>query len=73
MAPALNCVLVRIGHLINNNKYTKFHRVFTLTPLLKKIRKVNSRKINYFLMFHGIMKNKLENIFQYLVMLWKMN
>ena len=30
--------------------------------------KANFRKINYFLIFNSIMKNKLENIFQYLVM-----
>ena len=36
-------------------------------------RKVNSRKINYFLIFDSVMKNKWKNSFQYLVMLWKMN
>ena len=35
--------------------------------------KVNSRKVNYFLMFGSIMKNKLENTFYCLVMLWKMS
>ena len=30
--------------------------------------KVNSEKVNYFLMFSSIMKNKLENTFQCLVM-----
>jgi hypothetical protein len=42
---------------------------------LKKINfeKVNFKKMNYFLMFDSVMKNKLENIFQCLVMLWKMS
>jgi hypothetical protein len=31
-------------------------------------RKVNSRKVNYFLIFSSVMKNKLENTFQYLIM-----
>jgi len=30
--------------------------------------KVNSEKVNYFLIFDNVMKNKLENIFQCLVM-----
>jgi hypothetical protein len=30
--------------------------------------KVNSGKVNYFLIFDSVMKNKLENIFQSLVM-----
>jgi len=33
--------------------------------------KVNSGKVNYFLMFGSVMENKLENIFQCLVMSWK--
>ena len=36
-------------------------------------RKINFKKINYFLMFGSIMKNKLENIFQCLVMSWKIS
>ena len=35
--------------------------------------KVNSRKVNYFPMFGSVMKNKLENTFQCLVMSWKMS
>ena len=35
--------------------------------------KVNFRKVNYFPIFGSIMKNKLENIFQCLVMSWKMS
>ena len=35
--------------------------------------KVNSWKTNYFPMFGSVMENELENIFQCLVMLWKMN
>jgi hypothetical protein len=35
--------------------------------------KVNSRKVNYFLMFDNVMENKLENSFQYLVISWKMS
>jgi len=30
--------------------------------------KMNFKKMNYFFMFGSVMKNKLENIFQYLVM-----
>jgi len=37
------------------------------------LKKINFRKIKYFLMFDNIMKNKLENIFQCLVMSWKMS
>jgi hypothetical protein len=32
---------------------------------------MNFEKINYFLIFNSVMKNKLENIFQYLIMSWK--
>jgi len=35
--------------------------------------KVNSGKVNYFLMFDSVMENKLKNTFQCLVMLWKMS
>ena len=35
--------------------------------------KVNSEKINCFSMFGSIMKNKLENTFQCLVISWKMS
>ena len=35
--------------------------------------KVNSEKVNYFLMFGSVMENKLKNIFQCLVMSWKMS
>jgi hypothetical protein len=36
-------------------------------------KKVNSEKVNYFLMFGSVMKNKLENNFQCLVMSRKMS
>ena len=32
-------------------------------------KKINSRKVNYFLIFGNIVKNKLKNTFQYLIML----
>ena len=35
--------------------------------------KLNLKKVNYFLIFGIVMKNKLENIFQYLVMSWKIS
>ena len=35
--------------------------------------KVNSGKVNYFPMFGTVMKNKLENTFQCLIMSWKMS
>jgi hypothetical protein len=35
--------------------------------------KVNSEKVNYFLMFASVMENKLKNTFQCLVMSWKMS
>jgi hypothetical protein len=37
------------------------------------LKKINFKKINYFLMFGSVMKNKLENIFQCLVMSWKIS
>ena len=42
---------------------------------LKKVNsmKVNSGKVNYFSMFGSVMKNKLENTFQCLIMSWKMS
>jgi hypothetical protein len=36
-------------------------------------RKVNFKKVNYFLMFDSVIKNKLKNIFQCLVISWKMS
>ena len=36
-------------------------------------KKINSEKVNYFLIFGSLMKNKLENIFQCLIMPWKMS
>ena len=35
--------------------------------------KINYCKVNYFLIFKSIIKNKLKNNFQYLVMLWKIS
>ena len=35
--------------------------------------KLNSKKMNYFFMFGSVMENKLENIFQCLVMSCKMS
>jgi len=35
--------------------------------------KVNFEKVNYFSMFGSVMENKLENIFQCLVMSWKIS
>jgi hypothetical protein len=35
--------------------------------------KVNFKKMNYFSMFGSVIKNKLENTFQYLVMSCKMS
>jgi hypothetical protein len=35
--------------------------------------KVDFKKINNFLIFNNMIKNRLENIFQYLFMLWKMS
>jgi TPP-dependent trihydroxycyclohexane-1,2-dione (THcHDO) dehydratase len=37
------------------------------------LKKINSRKVNYFSMFGSLIKNKLENIFQCLVMSWKIS
>ena len=36
-------------------------------------KKINSKKVIYFPIFGTVMKNKLENIFQCLVMSWKMS
>ena len=35
--------------------------------------KMNFKKVNYFSMFGSLMKNKLENTFQHLIMSWKMS
>jgi len=35
--------------------------------------KKNSKKVNYFPMFDNVMKNKLGNTFQCLVMSWKIS
>jgi hypothetical protein len=35
--------------------------------------KINYKKVNYFLIFDSVIKNKLENTFQCLVMSWKMS
>ena len=35
--------------------------------------KINSKKVNYFLMSDNVIENKLENTFQYLVISWKMS
>jgi hypothetical protein len=45
------------------------------TNFFKKInfRKINFKKVNYFLIFSSVIKNKLENTFQYLVMSCKIS
>ena len=35
--------------------------------------KVNSEKVNYFLIFGSVIENKLENIFQCLIISWKIS
>jgi hypothetical protein len=55
--------------------YITFSFVCWKIVFFKKINfeKVNSRKVNYFPIFDSVMKNKLENTFQCLVMSWKMS
>ena len=54
-----------------------FSETFSRSPFvcwkLNFFLKVNFRKVNYFMMFDGVMKIKLENTFQCLVMSWKIN
>jgi hypothetical protein len=48
----------------------KAYKLFNIAPFVYwkvvSFWKVNSEKVNYFLMFDSVMKNKFENIFQYL-------
>ena len=63
------CQLVHCHILLSG---TFYFFVLNLGPvyLLKNnfFLKVNLEKMNYFLMFGSVMKNKLKNTFQYLVM-----
>ena len=77
----LTCTL-HISWFHQINIFRPFFTWFALDPvcLLKSSffgkmnsRKVNFGKVNYFPMFGSIMKNKLENTFQCLVMSWKMS
>jgi hypothetical protein len=52
----------RFIYLLKNNFFKKIN-----------FRKVNFRKVNYFLIFSSEIKNKLKNIFQCLVMSWKIS
>jgi hypothetical protein len=62
-------IIIIIMNLINIK-----HVCFLENNLFWKVNseKINFRKVNYFLIFDNIIKNKLENIFQCLVMSWKM-
>jgi len=53
--------------------YINFYLLAGKFFLKKNFEKINSKKINYFLIFGSVMENKLENIFQCLVMSWKMS
>jgi hypothetical protein len=58
-------------------KFNRAHSeswIFLFLFICRKViflKKINSRKVNYFLMFDSVMKNKLKNTFQCLVMSWK--
>jgi hypothetical protein len=52
--------------MVANNDSTTFKNIFFFL-------KINFKKINYFLIFYSIIKNKLENTFQYFIMSWKIN
>jgi len=56
--------------LEREGKTTKIKNLFVCWKIIIFF-KVNFKKINYFLMFGSVMKNKLENILQCLVMSWK--
>jgi len=68
-----------IGKRTSSSSSTKknLHFLYGFIYLLKSFffffRKVNFRKVNYFLIFDSVMKNKLENTFQCLVMSWKIS
>jgi len=58
--------------MLHFKKY--YFNIFIIKITLKVIfylkensRKENSKKLNYFSMFSSVIKNKLENTFQYLV------
>jgi hypothetical protein len=53
-------------------KYTEIWALFVYWKVVS-FWKVTSGKVNYFSIFGSVMKNKLENIFQYLVISWKMS
>jgi len=87
IVPSLNGINLELaseGQMLDQelrNK-TQIHTILTKDPFICckvvffwKVNsgKVNSDKVNYFLMFGSVMKNKLENIFQCLVMSWKMS
>jgi len=75
IALALNPVFHTRANHIKMNYY--FYLFFFLLKSSffseNKFWKNKFRKINYFLIFDSVMKNKLENIFQYLVISWKMS
>jgi len=51
-----------------------FHFLFVYRKIVFfRNKKMNFRKVKYFLMFGGIMESKLENTFQCLVILLKMS
>ena len=56
----------------NDNKNTRLNFIYLYGPVCLMessfFWKVNSGKVNYFPMFGSVMKNKLENTFQCLVM-----
>ena len=62
-------------HPLQSNQITllSFRSVFFFEKFFFFYWKVNFEKVNYFLMFGSVMKNKLENTFQCLVMSWKMS
>jgi hypothetical protein len=57
-------------HIFN---YQNYNKVMFVCWKVVSFWKVNSGKVNYFLMFGSVMENKLENTFQYFVMSWKMS
>jgi len=68
----LKSILEGNKHIEKNDMRTRKKKVpklkFSFVCWKLVFFKVNFKKVNYFSMFGSVMKNKLENTFQYLIM-----
>ena len=77
--PTMSFVVLALGSepvalpLPKKNLHFLYGFIYLLKFFFFFFRKVNFRKVNYFLIFDSVMKNKLENTFQCLVMSWKIS